>query len=192
MRKFSVFMMALSGLFLFACSSGHPEGKPLPGFNFEYMDSFTANVANVEVLNHYGAAKPANDASAVFVMPPDETFKKYLESRYKPHGARGRLVFEITEASVYNFNQEAASKMVRWMDMGGHEEYNLTLKVHVRAFDIPGYNEMGKVITANRRVKMSEHSSVAEREKLQFEALEKAIHDIDAAVQKTIRQDFGL
>jgi hypothetical protein len=33
---------------------------------------------------------------------------------------------------------------------------------------------------------------VAERERLQFEALEKAMHDIDTALQRSIRQEFGL
>jgi hypothetical protein len=184
------FVMALASLFLFACTAD--DGKPLPNFDFNYIEPVSVNVANVEALNHYGSAKHTADVGHLFVVQPDETFRKYLQSRYKPVGPRGNLVLEIQEASVFEFDEDADSKIVNWMGVGGFQEYNLTLKVLARALDIPGFNEKSKVITAQRRVKMSEHASVAERERLQFEALEKAMHDIDTALQRSIRQEFGL
>lgn len=194
MKKFSAvsFLLALASLFVFGCSGGHPEGKPIPRFNFDHIEAFPVDVSAVEAINHYSQAKPANDASSMFVMAPDETLQRYLQSRYQARGQRGRLVFEIQEASVYQFNQEAASAPARWLDVGGYEEYNLTLKVKVRALDIPGYTEKSRVITAQRRLKLSEHASLAERESRQFEALEKAMHDVDNAVQRAIREDFGI
>lgn len=175
------------------CSSTpHPEGKPLPGLVFDHMESRPVNVGIVEVVNNYATHRHAADIGSRFVAAPDETLKKYLEARYRAQGGPGKLVLDIDEASVFVFHQDAEFAPGRWIGVAGFDEYSMTVKLNVRAENVPGFYEQNRTFTARRRVKISEHASIAEREQDQFKALEVMIHEIDAAVYKTLRDEFRL
>lgn len=184
---------ALLSLFLWGCASKEGvEGKPLPDFNFQYIEKIPVQVGAVEALNRYGGNKLRDDLGDQYAVSPDQTLQRFLDSRFQPQAMRGRLVLEIQEASVFRFEEDSKNRVAQWLDVAGYEEYLLTLSVNVRAIDIPGYKELSKVLTAQRKIKFSEHASVAEREYHQFEALEKAIKDMDTALQRVVKEEMGL
>lgn len=182
----------LSLSLLTGCANPHPEGKPLPKLDFAHLQYHPVQVGLVDVVNSYAQNKATADAARMYVSPPDEVFTNYLKARYKPQGGQGRLLFDIKEASVYVFHEESDVGVARWVDMAGFEEYSLTLKLHMRAENIPGFYEKTKDFSARRRVKISEHASIAQREQDQFEAMEIMLQEIDAAIYKTLREEFLL
>ncbi len=190
-KHFSFFVFLAFALC--ACASNpHPKGKPLPLLTFEHIKPLGLSVDSVEIENLYKTSAHPADISQEYIMVPGTAVERYLKARFQPIGGQGKLKAVIEEASVFYFDSPSQNSLGRWLNVAGTEEYSLTLKLHLMHRDDPTYREQGKVITATRRVRISEHVSLADREQRQLEGLEAMLDDLDAAVTRTVLDDFSL
>lgn len=185
-------LVCAAALALGACETDTSAGKPPPALVFDHLQYYPVQVGTVDVINSYGQSKNPADYSMRFAAPPDETLANYLRARFKPQGGQGGLVFDIQEASVFVFHAPSDIGMIKWMDMGGYDEYSMTVKLRMRAENVPGFYAETKDFTARRRVKISQHASIADRERDQFQAIDLMLKDIDAAVFRALREEFHL
>lgn len=174
-------------LCLGACSSTpRPEGKPLPLLTFAHLDPVAVDV---------GALKTQNEEDPVsesFVVSPYRAIEDYLHSRFTPKGFRGVLHAFIEEASVVHSYEPSQNKLGEFLDVAGQDVYDMTITLRLENLGEDERVAYGTVLTVRRLVRVSEHASIAERERRQLQGLEFLFKDIDSEVLRIVLSDMRL
>ncbi len=88
--------------------------------------------------------------------------------------------------------EKAGNSAADYMNIGGQDVYDVKVKIRLEHVSERGNVLYGNTISARRVMKISEHTSIAERERHQLEGLEALFADLDRQVTKTVVQDMGL
>lgn len=190
-RKSLQTFFVIVSLSLAGCAISHPDSAPLPSMTFEHLEPINVAVSSIqigqpdEVPGHAGHIRR-------FIVPPDEAVNTYLVRRFIPGGIKGKLKIDIEEAGVFHLRQPSSHEFNRFLGVGRTEEYNLVIKLNVTELDDAGQYRQSKRIKGTRRIRVSEHASLAKLEAAQFRGLESLLADMDAALVGTITDEFGL
>ena len=76
--------------------------------------------------------------------------------------------------------------------LGGFDVYDVKVVLRLEHRNDAGDLIYGTVVNAHRGIKVSEHASIAERERVQFEGLEQLFLMLDGHVNKVLIKDMGL
>jgi hypothetical protein len=171
---------------LTACASG-PAGKPLAQMTFAHLQQIPVNVGALK--SH---TEKSDFDSESFVVSPYDSIEEYLRTRFAPAGKQGTLEVMIEDASITHSYQGSANKVGKWMDVAGFDVYDMVVKVRLQHLDDSGQALYNTVLTGKRIVRVSEHSSIAEREKRQLEAMEALFADLDREILRIVLNDMKL
>ncbi len=181
------YSLILSALALPACSSlPKPEGKPLPAITFEHIQKLPISVGSLRTHSESEAI------SESFVVSPHNVMSEYLHARFVPKGFSGSLQAVIETANIEHSYQPSSNKAGSFLDVGGLDVYSMTVKIRLEYIGQDEKLIKGSVLTGGRIVKVSEHASIAERERRQFEGMELLFKDLDEAVKSIVLGDMGL
>ena len=186
------FVLLCGLMFLGACTSTVPEGKPLPELTFVHMGSFPVNVARIDVENLYDAGSDPKDMSSSFPSPPDITLRRYAESRLQAVGAEGTLKFVIEEASVHHSLVQPAGKFTTWMGVHRKDLYEVFMKIRMYEVAADGQEGTHSILNMKRSIAIPQHYSVADKELEKFKFLETMMQDVDGAVTGALRDKMNL
>lgn len=172
-------------LSLAACSSV-PAGKPLRTLTFAHLQPIPINVGEIKTHN------ATEEIPGVFVISPYTAIQDYLHARFAPGGYDGTLEGVIEDAAVVHSYEQSTSGTGRFLNVGGFDVYDMNVNLRLSHLDRSGGMIMSTTINARRVVKVSEHASIAEREKRQFEGMKSLFTDLDNAVQHAVLGEMGL
>jgi len=171
--------LLIAVLFVTACtSSPSPMGKPLPSFDYSALTPYTIQQGYVEVRNSY--LQYERPTQADFIRSPDVTVQNYTSQRFNRQKGMKRMVFDVQKLSLTK-----EIKDLKYFDsMFGDQKEIYKLNLFVAMIPISEAGQAGKpyTITMNREMTLTPDHSIAAREFRQFEFLEKAMSDLDAAV----------
>jgi hypothetical protein len=174
-------------LVIAACASA-PDGKPMPDLTFEQISPSSINVAAVKVTNE--ATSPPSDP---FVVAPENATAQYLARRFTAAGAQGVLNAVIEEARVRHLIKDSQNSAAKFLNVAKFDEYEIEVRIRFEHLETEFSNPLYKnTINAKRIVRVTEHASVAEREKRQLEALEILFKEIDGAATRIVLGDMRL
>jgi len=172
---------------LASCST-LPErsGEPVPAMTFNHIQPIALDVRVSEVVR---SANVDRVRSIEFIKPLDSVVESYLRSKVTARGSDGAFRVEIHEASVQKNHVKAGREMARFLGVFGLDEYVL----NVEALLILERPELRKTVKmqAGRVIRVSEHSSIANRERDQLVALEELLRALDAEFERVIRTEYG-
>lgn len=181
------FVCILAVFMLVACNSmPRPEGKPLPELGFAHLKPLALNVKarNIEVN--------PTDNRAEFSQNLDEMMDIYLNRKLGAKGGRGTIVAVLDESSIVLIEESSPNAAADFFGLGGFDVYKVMIKLRLEHRDSLGRLVYGTVVNGHRSIKITEHASIAERERAQFEGLEKLFLMLDAHVNKVLIKDMKL
>jgi hypothetical protein len=178
--------LAVSVVVLAACANNVGPGQPLPQLTFAQLQPIPVNVSTINT--HIRGSK----TGGAFIADPAAVAENYMKARFVPRGAQGSLDATIEEATVTKDEKESANNVARFLKVGGTDVYNITLRVRFEHLGAGGLPLYGKVFTARRRLNISEHDSIAEREKFEFKSLEKMFNELDKEVIHMVTEDMRI
>lgn len=158
----------------------------MPGITFAHIRPIPISV---------GALRTNSDAESItesFIVSPHEVMEKYLQSRFMPKGFSGTLQAVIEEAQVNHSYEGSGSKVGSFLDVGGLDVYDMSIRVRLEYVGADDQLIQGSVLSARRIMKVSEHASIAERERRQFMGIEAMFGDLDEQVKQIVLKDMQL
>lgn len=172
-------------VFLTACASG--DGKPLPKMTFEHIAPVSVYVASYEVINDKGLTRLEG-----FMGDPAQSITDYFRNRFEPSGANGKLIARVTQASITHRVVKSENSFGAWLGVDRDDEYTIKAQVALQLYGLGGYQFREVKINAMRVVGISEHKSLIDRERLQMQAIDKLVDDIDQEAHKILKAQFGI
>lgn len=189
-RKILLLASVLPYFFLLNCSHAPNPEKQM---TFDRTQPFPLYVASYEIQNRARESVGFRDLPAGnFITPPDQAVESYLHNRFSSIGTQGKLVALIEEATVVHDLQNSDNSIGAALGVDRKDLYNLNVRIKLTALGLPNFERKETTIRANRVLSVSEHVSLAERERLEVETLDRLLDDIDAALQKTFAENFQI
>lgn len=189
-------------LFVFVCCLGlaactsptnRPKsGAPTPVQTFAHIDPVRLNISRIEVTHVANDPPQPADFKRSLVDKTLEYFERKIVASPYAKPDQGVLSIKIQEASVEKEHELAKGTVPKSLGVGGADVYRLKLTLLVELQDSQGYVTHGKSLVAHRRVSLSEHSSLAEREELQLESIEALFNVIDPKLTHILLGDMQL
>lgn len=188
-RVFFAFFLCF-GLWACAPLMNETNGKPLPQITFSHLSPLELNVeqVNIDELNMPDTPLPSG-----FVFDPASMAQSYLESRFHAVGVRGGALYaRVKSMSLTHEYIPSEYKVTNFLGVEGVDRYRVDLEITLEHRNSSGRVVYGNTLAAKRTMNISEHVSLAERERHEMEGLEAMFHEIDIEVKKIILQDMSL
>jgi hypothetical protein len=184
----------LSALTIAACATPTPQNARFAELTYGHLGRLRLDVATIEVRSAYQPTLSPPSVEHLFPIAPEHVMRRWAADRLAATGAPGRrAVFTIRDARV------TETKLARTQGIAGAftrdqtERYDMTLEA---TLEIGGDRpELGRgAITAksSRARTVSEGITVNERERIWYELLEAAMNDLNAELERQIREKLGL
>lgn len=171
---------------LAACTVPATGGQPMPKMTFAHLKPIPVSVYAVNV--HKMDGKTEGD----FIVDPMTLAEDYARSRFMATGGDGTLEVIIEEASVTKATEESPNNVARLFNVGSMDKYDVVVRMRLEHIASGGNVAYGKTLSARRLLSITEHASVAEREKHEIEGLEKMFSELDKAVHQTVTEGMRI
>jgi hypothetical protein len=197
MNKKILMMAGVAGLAVTAITgcttNSHVGGLPLARMTFENYAPVILNVSRSTVTENYEIQNDPKDISSQFVMAPSEAVKAYASRRFPASGiGNGQFSIIIEDARVHLNEVKQDSKALSWANIGSEDIYRVFLRVRVVTQPDQTLSSSSTTIKNERTLVMKASASLAERERLQMEFLEKLIADVDKSIMTVLDQTPSL
>lgn len=166
------------------------DGKTLAQMTFQHVKPFPVYVASYEAIN-------MNQGGAVnlptgFVSNPSQLITDYLNNRYEAAGNQGKLIISVDDVHIQHAVEDSENSVGAMIGLGKKDHYHVKAFISVAGLGIGQYESQQQKLVVSRNIYISEHVSLVERERLQMEALDSMIDDLDIALRKVLNEQFGV
>lgn len=167
---------------------------PPEQMTFDTLQPFPLYVASYEIQNQTAPMLGFSDESVDkgFVASVNKTVDDYLHHRFSSVGTNGKFLAVLKEASVKRSIQPSDNRVGVWLNVDKRDRFDMKVVVHMAIFGVGNFEKKGIDVIANRMLTVPEHVTLAERERLQMEALDNMIDDLDASIQQVLKEDFRI
>ena len=184
-------LTAASFVVLFTASCATEDaGKPLPDLNFSRMNAESVYVRDYRVeplAEHLRSALPQG-----FVIDPSKATYDYFQRRYKSAGTQGEFRISVISASADYAALPSDHAISNFIDVAKKDRYTINVVLRLESFGVGGFVTQKQDIRSTQSVTLSEHASLAERERLQVESVHELILRLDHEVQKALKGTFNV
>jgi hypothetical protein len=178
--------LPLLGLGLGACETP-PQMQVLPQLTFANKPPLKLNVMRVDVASEYQAPLKAPNVEHLFSTSPEAAMKIWASDRLQAVGRGNTAQVLVREASVVEASLKTDKGFTGMFKKEQSERYDAVLDVHVIIRDergMPLAQATGRV-TRSRTV--GEDVTLNQREQIWFEIVESLAKDLDAILERNIR-----
>lgn len=178
-----VFSLALT-----ACATG--DGALVKQKNYADLQKYPVYVAAFDV-----AHSNAYDVSSFpqgFIPNPETMVVDFMKNRFQQAGSHGNLQIFVEDIVIAHKMTDSEGKVRAFMGVDRHDEYDVQVVLKLVATDVSNYQKQEIKVKGRRVVSISEHVSLAEREKAQMQAMDRMIDDLDVAVRNALTDKFGI
>lgn len=187
--KYFVFLpMLFCAVMLNGCSSY--DGQPLAQMTFDHVKPFPVYVASYEPVNLYAGVKQKRPVG--FVSNPSELIFDYLGSRYEAAGNQGKLKIEIADVLINHAVVESDNSVGSLIGLGKRDHYHVKAHINITGLGIDHTEIRKQNLIVSRNIYISEHVSLVERERLEMQALDSMIDDLDIALRRVLKDQFNI
>lgn len=169
---------------LIACSTG--AGMPVADMTFQHIQPMPVMVSRVET-----DVRPGQEVDG-FVISPTTASQRYLSTRFNAVGGPGTLRAVMEEVTVRHVYSPSKGRVSGFLNVAGHDVYDVKLVLRLEHISDSGTVLYGNTFRAQRTMNITEHASIAEREKHQLEGMELLFADLDRQVVKTVLTEMRI
>jgi hypothetical protein len=179
---------ALAAAGMAGCDTTVPRAH-FPELAYDHLAPMSLAVGQVEVVQEYRPPAAPPNVEHLFPIPPAETAERWVRDRVKAVGGPGQVRAVIVTASVVEVPLERRGGIRGAFTTEQSERYDAELEVRL---DLESGGATASVSSrAERRRTVPENISLADREKVWFEMTEAMMNDINASLERQIRENFG-
>ncbi len=184
-------ILGLCSILLFsACDLQYVGGEPLAQMTFSHVNKYPIYVASYEV-NPVDASRVSLSENWLIASPADIIYD-YLNSRFEASGSKGKLKITIKNIDVSYHVVDSDYKVGELLGINKKDLYVVSAVLGLKAYGVTKYDHKEVTLKAHRNIYVSEYSSVVDREKVQMQALDSLIDDLDIAIRKILKEDLSL
>lgn len=187
-RRVLIGLTALAAVGLAACTSDAPPPRAFPELRFTTQPPLVFAAQGPVIDNQ--ARLPGIDPHVEHLMPlpPHRAVEVWARDRLQTTGVGDHtLRVVIREASVTETPLEVQRGVRGFFTDQQEARYDARIDVAVRMIDAAGTVIAESNAVARRSRTLSQRASLAERERLWFELIERLMHDMDASLTPSLR-----
>ncbi len=189
-RKFLLLTVAMVPILVSACSLNSNDGNTLAKMTFNHVNAFPVYVASYEPVNiNEGKTHLLPEG---FVTDPAPLIFDYLSSRFEASGHQGKLRIEIKDVVIRHEVVSSDNDIGAMIGLGKKDHYNVKAYIDVILLGSGDVDKRMQSMIVSRNIYISEHLSLVEREKMQMQALDNMIDDLDIALRKVLKETFDI
>lgn len=181
MRITSLLFVSALSLALPACASTEMRPTDIPAqMTFAQMPPLPLDVQTVTVNSAVPDESGTNPLQHVNIA---ESFKKYAQQRFVGSGGvgSGTLTITLDETAVSKGMTNTDNKWTSWTHMDKMGDYKSHIKVSLR-YDAADGSFKTATLQQERGLQVPQRASLAEREQLEQQMVEKLIYDLDRQI----------
>jgi len=193
--RFKLLLCACAAIGLGACERPTPRlanGLPLPAQTYAHVERLPLRVGNVQILREdHVSGRRVGD----FSVSLHDQAMLYLSQKFETRGAFGssdELVVKIEDVRVQHMQKPSSHSIFERIGVDRVNQYDLGLSIRLEHRDNFGRVLHGKVLSAQKMLNVSEHLSMAARERAQFDAIEDMFAILDPQVNQVIGREMNL
>lgn len=189
LRLVSLLCLAAGGLALAGCATAPPR-PVFPPITFAQVAPIKLDVREIEIERTYQPPHAAPNVEHLFAVPPAVGAKLWATDRLTAAGPMGRARFVVLEASVLETPLKQSGGLTGAFTIEQSERYDARLVVEIEIFSEAG-RSAGTVtaeVTHSRTV--PENLTLGEREQVWHEMTRAMLDELDAQLDKTIKEAF--
>ncbi len=190
MRLVSVLCLVVSGLALAACATPPPRNT-YSVITFADRPPIKLDVREVEIEQAYQPPHAAPNVEHLFPVPPAAAAALWAVDRLSAAGPMHRARFIVREASVLETSLGTSGGLASMFTTEQSERYDARLVVEIQIASEADGGESTITVEILRSRTVPENLTLGEREKIWHGMTEKLMRDLDARLDKTIRQAFS-
>lgn len=187
-RVLALAAAALAAAGMAGCETTVPRSG-FPELAYDHLAPLSLGVGRVDVVHEYRSPAELPNVEHLFPISPAETAERWARDRLRPVGGPGQVRATIVRASVVEVPLERRGGIRGTFTTEQSERYDAELEVRL---DLEAEGATASVSSrAERRRTVPENISLADREKVWFEMTEAMMNDINASLERQIRDNFG-
>ena len=190
MKYKNIILMAIAPVIISACSLNTNDGNMLAQMTFNHIKPFPVYVASYEPINiNEGKSHLLPEG---FVADPAPLIFNYLSSRFEASGKQGKLRIEIKDVVIRHEIVSSNNNLGAVIGLGKREHYNVKAYIDIVVLGRDHIDKRTQSMTVSRNIYIADNLSLVEREKLQMQALDNMVDDLDIALRKVLRETFEI
>ncbi|MCK5385243.1 MAG: hypothetical protein KAJ29_06655 [Alphaproteobacteria bacterium] len=183
-------LIIIGTIVLAGCTSIGQDGDPLPKITFDHVKPYPLYVAAYEPVGLPVSMAPNRPAG--FVTDPDQIIFDYLNSRFEAVGTQGKLVVKIRSVDIAHESIDSENSFNALIGLNKKDYYRVTAIIDINVLGIGNIDWQKQSMTVYRDIYISEHVSLVEREKLELQAMDHMVDDLDIALRKILNDNLGI
>ncbi|MEM6780978.1 MAG: hypothetical protein AAF569_03855 [Pseudomonadota bacterium] len=193
MRLHYLALPLLCLLMLSACTeTPHPRGKPVAHQTYSHIGTIGVAAKSVDIQQVYDPLQLRSDISGEMALPPHVAIMDYARNRYVAKGGEDIFRLVLEQASVTQREIPQANKWVSWTGLADEDEYRFFIVVSAYRVSPGAFSGPGVTIKMDRTLVIPQRKSIAEREEIQRDFVDKIIRDLDDRIELALREQLGL
>ena len=183
-------LIVLGTLLLAGCTSVGQNGDPMPKITFDHVKAYPLYVASYEPVGLSVNSTPG--APTGFIANPARIIHDYLASRFEAAGTQGKLVIKLRSVDITHDQVDSENSFSAFIGLNKKDHYRVTATVDLNARGVNNLDWQKQSLTVYRDLYISEHVSLVEREKLEMQAMDHMVDDLDIALRKILNDKFSI
>ncbi len=188
MKFYVVAFCALLSLGVGACTNN--TGAPLAQMTFDHVKPFPVYVASYEPENIYASGMKMLPEG--FVSDPSKLIYDYLQNRFEAAGHQGKLKIQIMDVSVQHAVVDSENKVGALIGLAKKDHYTVKAYIDVTGLGVGTYDEQKRSLVVSRNIFIADHLSLVERERMEMQALDNMVDDLDLTLRKILKDQFKI
>ncbi|HLB80291.1 MAG TPA: hypothetical protein VJJ77_07285 [Dongiaceae bacterium] len=173
-----------------ACSTS-PKREQFAELTYAHLPPFRLDVAVVDVIDETRPTTAAPNVAHLFPVAPATAAARWAKDRLVAVGTSGSVRYTIVEASAIEAPLERTTGLKGMFTIDQSERYDAAIEVRLTVQKPAGQPSVTVTVRAERSQTVPEDITLNEREKLWFDLTEGLMTDLDARLEKDIRQHLA-
>lgn len=180
-------VLVFAGL-LAACALDDPSNR-FARLTYEHLPDINLDVGEIQVEQAYVTPGQPPNVDHLFPVEPKDAAVRWAQDRLVARGDRLTFRYIVRQASAVETPLPVSSGITGMLKTEQSERYDLHIVVEMQVLD--GRQIQGTARAEGRRsITVPEDSSLAEREEVWYRLTEDTMRDLDAQLERTIREAF--
>ena len=173
-----------------ACETTVPRSG-FPELAYSHLPPINLAVSRVDVVQEYRAPGNKPNVEHLFPVVPALVAERWARDRLKPVGADGIARVTVKNASVVEVPLERTSGIRGMLTTDQAERYDGAIEIAIEIVAPDGRVAGSVASRAERRRTVPEDITLLEREKVWFEMTEAMMNDLNASLERQIRDNLS-
>jgi hypothetical protein len=189
--KMRLAFFAFLALGLVAGCQTAPPKQTFPALTYAHKGTIIFNVGKVDVVSSYVAPLKEPNVEHLAPIPPEQAMMQWGHDRLRAGGGPGVVRLRVIDAKIVDVPLPLEGGIRGAFTRQQSDKYVATVAAEIQVLDDRG-NVHGSVrATTERSRTVAEGTPPAERDKVLFALTEASMNDMDAGLEKAVREHLA-